>query len=104
MNEIDFIILKSGDVISFFAGFLNNTTPWYRIVQQSQYSDYCYYDGPDLEEAKDLFYSLILAFKGLKPAESFLKKDFNIKNDYNPTNTTDQQLKFKNSFLGMNDF
>lgn len=107
---IDSFITKSGDVVTFYITIVNNK-PWFRIIQDSKFTSSSYYDGDDIERAKQLYCDLLLVFKGIKAMENFSKRDLSndintitIKNDNNKKDLTYQQLKRDPLFLGINDF
>lgn len=107
--SIDSIITKNGDIIYFYMSIVNNK-PWFRIVQVNQFSSFSFYDGDSLDNAKQIFCDLLLAFKGIKSMENFSRKDLNkeinniYKNNATKKDLNYMQLKMDPLFLGMSDF
>jgi hypothetical protein len=106
---VDSLITKCGDVITFYITIVNNK-PWFRIVQDSQYTSSSYYDGDSLERAKQIYCDLLLVFQGIKSMENFSKKDLtNEVNKVCQENNNKREFNFNELkrdplFLGINDF
>jgi len=103
---VDSIVTKCGDIITFYITVLNNK-PYFRIIQDSNYSSSSYYDGDSLERAKQLYCDLLLVFRGIKAMEEFSRRD--LSNEVNKVcnqnqNDNTYQLKCSPLFLGINDF
>lgn len=102
MQALDYFITKCGDTITFYADECSNRT-FYKIIQDSLYSSYSFYDGEELNTAVDLFYNLLLAFKDLTAAEQFKNKIFVYQKDIQDAREL-QQLKCEPLFLGNNEY
>lgn len=102
MQALDFFVTKCGDTVTFYVGEQNHK-PIYRIIQDSQYSSFSFYDGEDLEIAKNFFYELLLAFKNLSAAENFLNKAIRYTEEIEDPKHL-QEHKSAPLFLGNNDY
>lgn len=105
---VDSINTKCGDIITFYITIVNNK-PWFRIIQNSRFTSSSYYDGDDVERAKQMYCDLLLVFNGIKAMENFSRRDLSneIKSIITKNDKKDlsyQQLKSDPLFLGMNDF
>ena len=102
MQALDCFITKCGDTITFYVDERNGK-PVYKILQDSQYSSSSFYDGEDLQTAKDFFYELLLSFKDLTAAENFLNKAVRYTEEIEDPKHL-QEHKSAPLFLGNNDY
>ena len=102
MQALDYFVTKSGDTITFYIDEHSNRV-FYKIIQDSLYSSYSFYDGEELDTAVDLFYSLLLAFIDLSAAEQFKKKVLIYQKDQEDARDL-QRLKMEPLFLGNGDY
>ncbi len=101
MQAIDYFITKCGDTITFYVDKCANRM-FYKIIEDNMYSSYSFYDGEELDTAKDLYYSLLLAFKNVTAAEQFLDKVVLYEKEKDPKDL--QEHKSAPLFLGYTDF
>lgn len=102
MQAVDYFITKCGDIITFYIDEHSNRI-FYKIIQESPYSSFSFYDGEDLQTAKDFYYELLLAFKDLQRAEQFLSKFIIYDNEKEDPKHL-QELKKEPLFLGNGDY
>lgn len=109
---LDHIVLNSGDYIDFNARTVNNK-PWYQIKQEFNWDTSSYYDGPDFQRACEVYKELLMSFKSISAAESFVKSiphlSSKIEKYYEVSNLSKFQeyhnlIQKSPKFLGFNDF
>lgn len=66
-------ILNSGDAIGIAVRTVN-WKPWYQVYIEYGSGASSFYDGPDSNKAFSMYRDLLLAFKGVKAAEFFVKQ------------------------------
>ena len=105
-KSVDSFLLKSGDMISFNVSYISNR-PWFQISHESDFNISSYYDGSDYNRAIEYYVELLIAFKGVKAAETFRKKSGTFKtliDQFVTRETIPQGLKSQPLFLGINNF
>ena len=72
MLDLSSEILKSGDVIGICVRPVNRQ-PWYQVYIEYDTGTSSFYDGPDSDRAFSIYKDMLLAFKGVRVAEDFVK-------------------------------
>ncbi|MFW6015126.1 MAG: hypothetical protein ACOCRK_01660 [bacterium] len=98
--HLDSILLDSGDHIQFEARTLNNK-PWFQVSHSSRFNNSSYYDGPDFEKACKVYSEILLAFKGVKKAEQFVKSQDILKNKIEKMQDYYQKMTLKDMYPGL---
>lgn len=73
MMDLDSEMLNSGDVIGITVRVVN-WKPWYQVYIEYGSGTSSFFDGPESDKAFSIYKDLLLAFKGVKVAESFNKQ------------------------------
>ncbi len=78
--DLDSFNLDSGDIIALSCRVVNNK-PWFQVYQEGLYNTSSYYDGDNYDRASQMYSDLLSAFKGITTAETFSKKNIQIKSE-----------------------
>lgn len=71
--ELSNEVLNSGDVIGISVRTVN-WKPWYQVYIEYDSGSSSFYDGPDSNRAFHMYKDLLLAFKGVRAAEEFVRQ------------------------------